>query len=110
MTLHKSPIGLDGVAAAETALSHVDGDKGELVIAGRRVADLAFDTNFEALAAQLWTLAGLPVDEHDASRLIGEARERAFTRLPAHSAGQPGHDASRRHAHGDRGDECRARH
>ncbi len=35
MTLQsKSPIGLDGVAAAETALSQVDGAKGELIIAG----------------------------------------------------------------------------
>ena len=34
----KSPIGLDGVPAAETALSHVDGQKGELIIAGERVA------------------------------------------------------------------------
>ncbi len=38
MTLQssKSPIGLDGVPAAETALSHVDGQKGELIIAGER--------------------------------------------------------------------------
>ena len=28
----KTPIGLDGIPAAETALSHVDGEKGELVL------------------------------------------------------------------------------
>ena len=33
----KSPIGLDGVPAAETVLSHVDGERGELVIAGEHV-------------------------------------------------------------------------
>ena len=37
MQLPKAPIGLDGVAAAETALSHVDGEKGELIIAGEWV-------------------------------------------------------------------------
>ena len=39
MNMHlKTPIGLDGIAAAETALSHVDGEHGELIIAGERVA------------------------------------------------------------------------
>ena len=42
MTLHHEiRTGLDGVAAAATVLSHVDGERGELVIAGERVADLA---------------------------------------------------------------------
>ena len=41
MQLTKSPIGLDGVPAAETVLSHVDGERGELIIAGERVGDLA---------------------------------------------------------------------
>ncbi len=36
MNIHltKSQIGLDGVPAAETVLSHVDGERGELIIAG----------------------------------------------------------------------------
>jgi citrate synthase len=35
MTIHSNPAaGLDGVAAAVTALSHVDGEKGELIVAG----------------------------------------------------------------------------
>ena len=41
MQLTKSQIGLDGVPAAETVLSHVDGERGELIIAGERVGDLA---------------------------------------------------------------------
>ena len=36
--LAKSQSGLDGVAAAETVLSHVDGQRGELIIAGEHVA------------------------------------------------------------------------
>src|SRR5258708_19797965 len=57
MTLQaKPPIGLDGVPAAETALSHVDGEKGELIIAGERVADLVRKTSFEGVTARLWSL------------------------------------------------------
>ena len=39
--LTKSQIGLDGVPAAETVLSHVDGERGELIIAGEHVKNLA---------------------------------------------------------------------
>ena len=48
-SVSKSPIGLDGVPAAETALSHVDGQKGELIIAGERVADLATNIGEDAV-------------------------------------------------------------
>jgi len=51
-------IGLDGVPAAVTALSHVDGQRGELIIAGQRVDDLAGAVDFEGLAARLWKIAG----------------------------------------------------
>ena len=33
MQISKTPIGLDGIPAAETVLSHVDGERGELIIA-----------------------------------------------------------------------------
>ena len=45
MQLAKTPIGLDGIAAAETVLSHVDGERGELIIAGERVGDLVRQTS-----------------------------------------------------------------
>jgi citrate synthase len=86
MTLQtsKSPIGLDGVAAAETALSHVDGDKGELIIAGKWVGDLASASSFEGVAARLWSLATTtPISEAEVRAALGEARVRAFKRLPA---------------------------
>jgi len=82
MTLHKSPIGLDGVAAAETALSHVDGEQGRLIIAGRPVGDLAFSVDFETLAAELWSIAGeTPVTGVQARDEIAVARARSFDRL-----------------------------
>ncbi|MEO8380023.1 MAG: citrate synthase/methylcitrate synthase [Acidobacteriota bacterium] len=45
--------GLDGVVAAETRLSMVDGQRGELVIAGHRVEELA-SWRFEDVVDLLW--------------------------------------------------------
>lgn len=84
MTLHQPPVpGLDGVAAAVTALSHVDGQAGELIIAGSRVDDLAAGTDFEGLAARLWSAASAqPVSEDDVRAWLAEGRMQAFRRLP----------------------------
>jgi len=83
MHLTKSQIGLDGVPAAETVLSHVDGERGELIIAGERVGDLAAKAGFESVTARLWTGAtGKALTEADVRARLGAARERAFTRLP----------------------------
>jgi citrate synthase len=46
--------GLDGVVAAETRLSMVDGARGELVIAGFPVGELAANATFEETAFLLW--------------------------------------------------------
>jgi len=82
--LSKSQIGLDGVPAAETVLSHVDGERGELIIAGDRVADLAGKSCFEGVTARLWNGAtGRSLSEADVRASLGAARERAFGRLPA---------------------------
>jgi citrate synthase len=51
--------GLDGVLVADTWLSHVDGERGELVIAGEYAETLALaeDARFESVAARLLELA-----------------------------------------------------
>jgi citrate synthase len=83
LQLSKSPIGLDGIAAAETVLSHVDGERGELIIAGERVADLVRQTGFEGVTALLWSGGtARPVGEAAVRAALGAARERAFARLP----------------------------
>jgi citrate synthase len=46
--------GLDGVVAARTRLSHVDGERGELIIAGFHVGDLAAHATFEETTWLLW--------------------------------------------------------
>ena len=81
--LSRRPVGLDGIAAAETVLSHVDGERGELIIAGERVQNLARTTSFEGVTARLWSGGtGLPTDEATVRAALGAARERAFARLP----------------------------
>src|SRR5882757_7440946 len=79
MNIHltKSQIGLDGVPAAETVLSHVDGERGE------HIADLAGTSSFEGVTARLWSGAtGQTLSEADVRKSLGAARERAFARLP----------------------------
>jgi citrate synthase len=46
--------GLEGVVAASTRLSHVDGERGELVIAGFPVDELAARATFEETTWLLW--------------------------------------------------------
>jgi citrate synthase len=46
--------GLDDVVAANTRLSHVDGERGELIIAGFQVGDLAEHATFEETTWLLW--------------------------------------------------------
>ena len=45
-----TPRGLDGVVAAQTRLSHVDGQAGELIIGGYQLKELAGRVAFEAAA------------------------------------------------------------
>lgn len=46
--------GLEGVVAAETRLSHVDGQKGELIIGGFPLAEFAGEATFEETVYLLW--------------------------------------------------------
>lgn len=46
--------GLEGVVAAETRLSRVDGQKGELIIAGYALEDIAPYATFEEMVYLLW--------------------------------------------------------
>jgi citrate synthase len=48
------PRGLDGVVAARTRLSHVDGSAGQLVIAGYELKELAGRVSFEEASYLLW--------------------------------------------------------
>jgi len=72
--------GLEGVIVAETKLSHVDGARGQLILAGHEVEALAGRTSFAEVCG-LFAAASrmeLPAPLHSA---LGEARVRAFARL-----------------------------
>jgi len=60
--------GLDGVIAAATDLSEVDGERGELLIRGYRVDDLAANATFEETTWLLWHGALPSAAELDAFR------------------------------------------
>jgi citrate synthase len=49
-----SPRGLEGVVAAQTRLSHVDGQNGVLIVGGYQIEDLARHATFEEAAYLLW--------------------------------------------------------
>lgn len=67
--------GLDGVVAAQTRLSHVDGQAGQLIIGGYELKELAGRVSFEEAAHLLWRGA-LPSREE----LTGLEREIAGLR------------------------------
>jgi citrate synthase len=76
--------GLEGVVAARTALSHVDGEAGRLVVRGHDVESLAERTDFEGVVHLLETGA-LPdaARSRDTRDALGRARWRASERLMA---------------------------
>ena len=69
--------GLDGVVAAETVLSEVDGAAGRLIIRGYPVEALAGRWTYEAVARLLWDgfFEALP---DDIAAALGEARVAVF--------------------------------
>ncbi len=67
--------GLEGVVAAETVLSHVDGENGRLIIRGRELDDIAGKISFEEVCALLWEgLAEPDLPEKDLREVLGTAR------------------------------------
>ena len=65
--------GLDGVVAAQTRLSHVDGLAGELIIGGYELKNLAGKVSFEEAAYLLW--AGKLPKAHELTELRREMAE-----------------------------------
>lgn len=81
--------GLEGVVAAATRISHVDGERGELVIAGRRVEAFAGES-FESAVGLLWAAAGVtgrPVQvaglPRRTERVLRDAAERGVAPMDA---------------------------
>ena len=67
--------GLDGVVAAQTRLSHVDGQAGELIIGGYELKELAGHVSFEEAAHLLWNGAlPTPAQLSETRRAIAATR------------------------------------
>ncbi|HUN52772.1 MAG TPA: citrate synthase/methylcitrate synthase [Candidatus Sulfotelmatobacter sp.] len=76
--------GLDGVVAAETVLSLVDGANGRLVVRGKELAELVPKYGFEGTAALLWD--GFVPEGGNRIAVqagLGTAREAAFAHVSA---------------------------
>ena len=67
--------GLDGVVAAETVLSHVDGEAGKLIYRGHAMEELAGHWRYEAVAGLFWDgFVEAPTDEASIRVALGAAR------------------------------------
>lgn len=74
--------GLDNVIAAETVLSHVDGEAGRLIIRGHDLEDLAGHVSFEEATALLWqTYVPIAADAAALKAKLGAARAKAYARF-----------------------------
>jgi citrate synthase len=74
--------GLENVVAAETVLSHVDGEAGALTLRGHFLQEVAGRQSFEWLTALLWQdFVSRPLDEPTLRRDLGAARVRAFAQV-----------------------------
>ena len=76
--------GLDGVVAAHTTLSEVDGEHGQLVIRGYSVEQLVERATFEDVCALLWNGAWpSPAERAMVRTALAIARADAFAMLPS---------------------------
>src|SRR6185295_18066834 len=75
--------GLEGVVVAETELSDVDGERGQLIVRGYLVEDLVGRATFEDVCALLWT-GQLPTaaQGEEVRFRLGQARAEAFDLIP----------------------------
>ncbi|TYC54121.1 citrate synthase/methylcitrate synthase [Rhodobacterales bacterium] len=73
--------GLEGVVAATTRLSDVDGDGGILILRGKRIEELAGKVPFETAAAHLWQDFDLGTED-EIRKGFAQARRAAFGLVP----------------------------
>src|SRR5690242_13568896 len=74
--------GLEGVNAADTAISDVDGERGRLIIAGADVEQLATTSTFEEATARVLAAAGLAIEPGAVKPAIAAGRAHAWSILP----------------------------
>jgi citrate synthase len=71
--------GLEGVVAADTVLSHTDGDTGTIWVRGHTIGDLVANHGFEGTVAIIWDgFAGTALTRASVQSEFGEGRQSAF--------------------------------
>ena len=76
--------GLDGVVVADTELSDVDGERGQLIVRGHEIEDLVGRVSFEDVCGLLWSGRLPSAAEREALRThVAAARSEAFALLPS---------------------------
>jgi len=74
--------GLEGVVAAETEMSLVDGKNGRLIVRGHELEDIAGTLTYEDVASLLWSrVVPGATQSNDLAALFAASREEAWTRL-----------------------------
>ena len=76
--------GLDGIVVADTELSDVDGERGQLIVRGYEIEDLVGRVTFEEVCALLW-FGRLPAngEREEVRAHLAAARREAFALLPS---------------------------
>jgi citrate synthase len=75
-------LGLDGVAAVDTVLSHSDAGRARLWLRGRPLEDVVHSLGYENAIALLWSgFAGADLTGEQIRSDLGAGRQRAFVRL-----------------------------
>src|SRR5436309_15422855 len=76
--------GLDGVVVADTELSDVDGERGQLIVRGHGIEDLVGRVSFEDVCGLLWSGRLPSAAEREALRThVAAARREAFALVPS---------------------------
>ena len=74
--------GLEGVVAAQTVLSHADGQSGVVWVRGHTIADLVAYHGYEGAIAILWEgFAGDKLTRAQITKQLGAERTAAFSRI-----------------------------
>ncbi len=74
--------GLEGIVAAETVLSHADGERGIVWVRGHTIGELVARHGYEGTIALLWDgFAGGGLTRAAIAELLGDGRVVAFSRL-----------------------------
>lgn len=74
--------GLEGVVAADTVLSHVDGNDGTIWVRGHTIDDLVSNHRFEGTVAIIWEgFAGAGLTRAQIQRELALGRQKAFARM-----------------------------